>query len=120
MKTACVILMVVGVAVGQFVANPGPAPAAGGAPAAAGGAPAAGGAAGANKYGPRVYGMGLNNPWAFPPHPFMMQRALALLNQTPGALLRVDADGSLAFTNRFGQDVDITDMFGNELSDLID
>lgn len=111
MKTAIVFLALVGVAVAQLGS---PAPAAGGA------APANGPAAPVNPYGPRVYGMGLNNPWAFPPNPFMMRRALALINQTPGALLRVDTDGSISFTDRFGQDVDITDRFGNDLSDHIE
>lgn len=110
MKTAFVLMLVVGVAVAQM-------PAAGG---AANGAATNGAAAAQPNYGPRVYGMGLNNPWAFPPHPFMMQRAQALLERAPGALLRVDADGSLTFTDRFGQEVDITDNFGNDLSDLID
>ena len=113
MKTAIVFMLIVGVAVAQLGGAP--------APGNAGVASAAGGAATGNRpvnpYGPRVYGMGLNNPWALPPSPFVMQRALALLNTVPGALLRVDVDGDITFTNQFGQEVDIVDNFGNELSE---
>lgn len=109
MKIAIVFLAIVGVAVAQLGRTGGAA-----APAGPGAAPAQ------PNYGPRVFGMGLNNPWAFPPNPFFMQRAIALLDQTPGALLRVDADGGLSFTDRFGQEVDITDRFGNDLSDHIE
>lgn len=52
--------------------------------------PTAGAVAGAtpgNPWGPKAYGMGLNNPWALPPNPFLMRRALALINSVPGALV---------------------------------
>lgn len=115
MKTAVIFFALVGVALAMPQAPAAPAPAAGGAPAANGGAAAA---KPVNPYGPRVFGMGLNNPWALAPNPILIQSALQVLNQTPGALLRVDTDGSLQFTDRFGQDVDITDRFGNELFDF--
>jgi len=110
MKTAVILFALVGAA----LAMPQAPATAGASVAAAGGAPTTNPV---NPYGPKVFGMGLNNPWALPPNPLLMQRALSVLNSTPGALLRVDTDGSLQFTDRFGQDVDITDNFGNELFD---
>ncbi|KAF2360679.1 hypothetical protein FHG87_008575 [Trinorchestia longiramus] len=128
MKTAVIFALMVGVAVAQLsgpaVGPGGPGPSAGGPGPSVGGAagPAAGGAAPrtGNPWGPRAYGMGLNNPWALPPNPFMMQRAVALVNQVPGALVRVDVDGSISITNQFGQEVDIVDNFGNEISEMFD
>ncbi|KAA0187115.1 hypothetical protein HAZT_HAZT009228 [Hyalella azteca] len=114
MKTAVVFALLVGVAVAQLGAPAAPAAPAAGAPAA--------GATGnpGNPWGPRAYGMGLNNPWAIPVNPFLMRRALALVNSVPGALVRVDVDGEVAITNQFGQEVDILDGFGNEVTELFD
>lgn len=78
-----VFALLVGVAVAQLAAPS--APGAGGLAGAAGGA--AGGRNTGNPWGPKAYGMGLNNPWAFPPNPFMMRRALALVNSVPGSLV---------------------------------
>lgn len=40
-----------------------------------------------NPYGPKAYGPGLNNPYAFPPNQFQIQRALNLANARPGLLV---------------------------------
>jgi len=127
MKSALVFILLVGVATAQFnnlgggSMNTGfsaGAPTTGGAAGATGGA--AGGANTGNPWGARAYGMGLNNPWAIPPNPFMMRRALALIDTVPGALVRVDVNGQVEITNQFGQEVDIHDRFGNDLTDLYD
>ena len=38
-------------------------------------------------YGPRAYGPGLRNPYAFPPNPFVMQRALHVANMNKNLLV---------------------------------
>lgn len=38
-------------------------------------------------YGPKVYGMGAKNPLAFPPNPFVIQRAVAIANSVPNVLV---------------------------------
>ena len=49
------------------------------------GAPALGNVG--NPWGPRAYGMGLNNPWAMPVNSFMMRHALNLIETVPNALV---------------------------------
>jgi len=71
-------------------------------------------------WGPKAWGPGLNNPWAFPVNPFVMQRAVALTERCPGTLARVGVDGEVIITDQQGWEVEILDMFGNELSDSID
>lgn len=35
-------------------------------------------------------------------------------------LQRVDVDGGISITNQFGQEVDVVDNFGNDITDLFD
>merc|ERR1719187_2103900 len=71
-------------------------------------------------YGPKVYGPGANNRFAIPPNPFLMQRALAIANQVPGALIFLDNTGEISFTDRFGREADIIHPSGLDLSELIE
>merc|ERR1719446_1489534 len=57
-------------------------------------------------WGPTAYGPGLNNQWAVPVNPFQMQQAINLANMIPGTLVRVDTDGEIELTDRFGQERD--------------
>ncbi|XP_066950939.1 uncharacterized protein [Macrobrachium rosenbergii] len=100
----------------------------GGAGVGAGGA-AAGGAAGGGlgglfgpprNYGPKVYGPGANNRFAIPPNPILIERALAIVNQVPGALIFLDVNGEIKFTDRFGREADIIHPSGIDLSELIE
>ena len=38
-------------------------------------------------WGPKAYGPGLNNPFAVPVNPIVMQQAISLANMIPGALV---------------------------------
>lgn len=71
-------------------------------------------------WGPKVYGPGANNRFAFPPNTFQMERALAIVNQVPGALIFLDTNGEISFTDRFGREADIIHPSGFDLGDLID
>lgn len=64
-----------------------------------------------NPYGPKAYGMGLNNPYSRHPNPWEMEAALQMVKTFPNLLVRVDPDGDIAITNRFGQEVDEEDNF---------
>ncbi|KAB7507921.1 hypothetical protein Anas_02946 [Armadillidium nasatum] len=77
-------------------------------------------AATGNPYGPKAYGPGLNNPYAFPPNQFQVQRALNLANAQPGLLVRVAANGEVDLTDQYGREVDVYDNFGNDLTDIYD
>ncbi|XP_045120806.1 uncharacterized protein LOC123510079 [Portunus trituberculatus] len=127
MKTLAILLLAVSTATALTVVAPfnafgaqgrsaGGALGAGG---ATGGAVGAGGAAAPPtpvNYGPKVYGAGANNIYAMPPHPFVMQRAVAIANSIPNLLVRLDIDGEVTLTNQFGQDVDqLVDQFGREI-----
>ncbi|XP_071534986.1 uncharacterized protein [Panulirus ornatus] len=112
MKTFILFLTVMGVVSAQQLPNTLNQNA--GAPAATpvGGA-AAGPAPAQPNWGPRAYGPGLNNIYALPPHPLVMQRAIQIANNFD-ALVRVDVDGDVTLTDKFGQEVDIVDSFGRE------
>jgi len=71
-------------------------------------------------WGPKAYGMGLNNPWAFPVNPFEMERALMLTDRCPGTLVNVGVDGEPMITDENGFEVEILDWFGNDVTDGID
>ncbi|XP_064082830.1 H/ACA ribonucleoprotein complex subunit 1-like [Macrobrachium nipponense] len=94
----------------------------------AGGAGGAGGLTGGlgglfgppRNYGPKVYGPGANNRFALPPNPILMERALAIVNQVPGALIFLDTNGEIKFTDRFGREADIVHPSGIDLSELIE
>ncbi|MCL4165802.1 UNVERIFIED_CONTAM: hypothetical protein GTU68_007053 [Idotea baltica] len=74
-----------------------------------------------NPYGPKAYGPGLNNPYALPPNQFLMQRALSFANAQPGLLVRVEVNGEITLTDRFGKEVDaLYDKFGNDLTEIYD
>ncbi|XP_045581514.1 uncharacterized protein [Procambarus clarkii] len=79
------------------------------------GAAAPGAVPAANPYGPKVYGPGLNNPFAFPHNPFLVRQAEAVANTNPNLFVRVETDGGWEFTNRFGEKVDVYNAFGQEL-----
>merc|ERR1712106_995717 len=68
-------------------------------------------------YGPKAYGLGLNNPCAIPPNPFLMQRALALANRVPNTLVRVDTQGEIELTDKFGREAKVIDHFGQDLTE---
>merc|ERR1712128_378793 len=68
-------------------------------------------------YGPKAYGLGLNNPCAIPPNPFLMQRALALANRVPNTLVRVDTQGEIELTDKFGREAKVIDHFGRDLTE---
>jgi len=70
-------------------------------------------------WGPKAWGPGLNNPWAWPVNPFVMERALALTERCPGTLARVGVDGEVMITDQNGFEVEILDWFGNEITDGI-
>ncbi|XP_068207214.1 uncharacterized protein [Palaemon carinicauda] len=88
------------------------------------GAAAGGGLAGLfgppRNWGPKVYGPGANNRFALPPNPLLMQRALAIAEQVPGALIFLDTNGEIKFTDRFGREADIIHPSGLDLSELIE
>ncbi|KAK7087026.1 hypothetical protein SK128_004605 [Halocaridina rubra] len=71
-------------------------------------------------WGPKVYGPGANNRFAFQPNPFQMERALAIANQVPGALIFLDVNGEIKFTDRFGREADIIHPSGIDLGELIE
>jgi len=68
-------------------------------------------------WGPKAYGLGLNNPCAIPPNPFLMERAVALSNRVPGTLVRVDPNGEIELTDKFGREAKVIDHFGRDLTD---
>jgi|ERR1711915_520648 len=68
-------------------------------------------------WGPKAYGLGLNNPCAIPPNPFFMQRAISLANRVPGTLVRVDPNGEIELTDQFGREANIIDAFGRDLTE---
>merc|ERR1719234_1057495 len=68
-------------------------------------------------YGPKAWGLGLNNPCALPPHPILMDRAIALSNQVPGTLIKVDPNGEIELTDRFGREANVIDVWGRDLTD---
>merc|ERR1711970_35874 len=68
-------------------------------------------------WGPKAYGLGLNNPCAIPPNPFLMQRAMALANRVPNTLLRVDTQGEIELTDKFGREAKVYDHFGRDLTE---
>jgi len=57
-------------------------------------------------WGPQAYGPGLNNPYSVPVNPFQMQSMVKIAESFPNLLVRVDLDGEMQFTNRFGMEVD--------------
>jgi len=71
-------------------------------------------------WGPKAYGPGLRNPWAFPVNPFVMERAVALTERCPGTLARVGIDGEVMITDQHGFEVEIMDWFGNDITEGID
>jgi len=73
-----------------------------------------------HNWGPKAYGLGLNNPLAFPPNPFVMQRAIALTERVPGTLVRVGIDGEVQITDQHGLEVEIVDWFGNDITEGIE
>ncbi|CAL4083189.1 unnamed protein product, partial [Meganyctiphanes norvegica] len=95
-----------------------------GGPSAGVGGPAAGGfgrsAAPQRNWGPKAYGPGLNNPFAFPPNPFFMKRALAIVNRVPGTLVRVETNGEISITDQFGREAEVLDAFGRDLTDQLE
>merc|ERR1712183_730349 len=118
MKTIVLVLVLVAVASAQFG---GPHQGGLGGLGGAAGRAAAGGLFGPPKnYGPKVYGPGANNRFAFPPIPFLMQRALSIVNQVPGALIFLDTTGEISFTDRFGREAEIIHPSGIDLSELIE
>merc|ERR1711970_189635 len=68
-------------------------------------------------WGPKAYGLGLNNPCAIPPNPFLMQRAMALANRVPNTLVRVDTQGEIELTDQFGREAKVIDHFGRDLTE---
>ncbi|CAL4144567.1 unnamed protein product [Meganyctiphanes norvegica] len=68
-------------------------------------------------WGPKAYGMGLNNPCAIPPNPFKMQRAVSLTRRVPGTLVRVDPDGDIEITDQVGREAKIVDVWNRDLTD---
>merc|ERR1712002_1004307 len=68
-------------------------------------------------WGPKAYGPGLNNRFAFPVNPFVMERALSVADRVPGTLVRVDIDGEVQFTDQHGLEVEILDWFGNDIGE---
>ncbi|KAK8722636.1 hypothetical protein OTU49_012144 [Cherax quadricarinatus] len=109
-----ILLVVIGVVSAQLGAGQvgGAAPAQGAGGAAGVGGP---GAAPVNPYGPKVYGSGLNNPFAFPHNTWEVSRAAAVAATNPNLYVRVESDGGWEFTNRFGEKVDVYNSFGQEL-----
>jgi len=71
-------------------------------------------------WGPKAYGMGLNNPCAIPPNPLLMQRAIALTQRVPNTLVRVDPNGEIELTDRFGKEAKVIDAFGRDLTDALE
>jgi len=63
-----------------------------------------------NPYGEKFYGMGLNNPLSLWPNPIEIHQAQQITRMFPNTLARVDPDGEVAITNKFGQEIDIEDM----------
>jgi len=63
-----------------------------------------------NPYGPKAYGMGLNNPWAIRPNPWQMEWALEVTKTFPNTLVRVDVDGEVAITDRYGKEIDFFEV----------
>ncbi|CAL4083191.1 unnamed protein product, partial [Meganyctiphanes norvegica] len=88
------------------------------------GGPAAGGfggpAAPQRNWGPKAYGPGLNNPFAFPPNPFFMERALSIVNRVPNTLVRVETTGEIEITDQFGREAEILDAFGRDLTEALE
>merc|ERR1711970_450582 len=68
-------------------------------------------------WGPKAYGLGLNNPCAIPPNPFLMERPIALTQRVPGTLVRVDPNGEIELTDKFGKEAKVIDAFGRDLTD---
>merc|ERR1712183_423091 len=131
MKTIVLVLVLVAVASAQFggphqgglggLGGAAGRAAAGGAGVGGGVGTGAGGLFGPPKnYGPKVYGPGANNRFAFPPNAFLMQRTLSLVNQVPGALIFLDTDGEISITDRFGREADIIHPLGFNLSEQFD
>merc|ERR1711970_348729 len=71
-------------------------------------------------WGPKAYGLGLNNPCAIPPNPFLMQRAIALTQRVPNTLVRVDPNGEIELTDKFGKEAKVIDAFGRDLTDALE
>jgi len=127
MKVTCLLAALLGVASAAPQLHQAPvdsaafnaaavAPATAPAPAAGTGRmiPGAGGLPGfgitGNPYGEKFYGMGLNNPLSLWPNPIEIHQAQQITRMFPNTLARVDPDGEVAITNRFGQEIDIEDM----------
>merc|ERR1712106_311870 len=106
---------------------------AGGAAAGAGGAGAGAGAgtgagAGAvagpcrnpSPYGCAFFGPGINNPMAIAPLAQSIKTAQGIAVQNPNLRVLVNADGTLIFTNQYGQEQEVVDQFGLEPFEPID
>jgi len=65
-------------------------------------------------WGPKAYGPGLNNPWAVPVNPMQMNSMVKIAESFPNLLVRVETDGEMSFTDRYGMEVDSPfDQFEN-------
>jgi len=125
MKVTAVLAALLGVAaafpqlhtapVDQLGAAPAPAGAAGQARQIQGGLGGMGGFPGigvqGNPFGPKFYGMGLNNAWAIHPNPLEVAQAKHVTSLFPNTLARVDPDGEITYTNQFGMEIDLEDQF---------
>ncbi|XP_076031493.1 uncharacterized protein LOC143019594 [Oratosquilla oratoria] len=70
-------------------------------------------------WGPKAFGPGLRNPYAFPPNPFQMRMLQHFTNVLPGARIFVDVNGEAQLTDQYGQEIeDIQTNFGGDLGDL--
>jgi len=63
-----------------------------------------------------VYGVGVNNPWAMPVNRFAASQ-MSRMAQAYGMLVRVDLNGDMTMTDRFGREVDGFE-YENELGDF--
>lgn len=70
---------------------------------------------GTSQWGPLVYGFGLNNPNAV--NSFRMNQALKVAKSVPGVYVKVEYDGDIELTDKYGREVDVVDKFGRELYD---
>ncbi|KAK3852327.1 hypothetical protein Pcinc_041080 [Petrolisthes cinctipes] len=69
----------------------------------------------ARNYGPKVYGTGVNNFFATAPEPRLINQAVTLVNTLlPTHLVRLDQNGEVFITDRFGMEVDPAEATGFE------
>jgi len=71
-------------------------------------------------YPAQFFGPGVDNPNPHVPriNPFIRQRALSVIAENPNVRVFVGVDGQAHFTNEFGQEVEVTDRFGNDPLEL--